>query len=146
MAAMCAKHGKEPMFINTKRAGDAVRSERRKSTCEITADFRQARQYRYHGTNLSANYGGLGDSSNNDCTCSNLDHKHVTADRIVIASRPVAAESVARLRRSATESADTWVTAARSDASAQSTHNPTAAQAAQQRAELGDRAAQFSEP
>jgi hypothetical protein len=74
------------------------------------------------------------------------DYKHIAADRIVIASRPVAAESVALLIRSAAESADTYVTAARGNASAHNTHNPTAAQAARRRAELGDRAAQFGEP
>jgi hypothetical protein len=75
-----------------------------------------------------------------------LDYKHVTADRIVVASRPEAAESVARLLRSAAESADHYVTAARGNASAYNAQNQTAAQAAQRRAELGERAAQFGEP
>jgi hypothetical protein len=65
-----------------------------------------------------------------------LDYKHVTADRIVVASRPEAAESVAVLLQSAAESADHYVKAARSNASAH-LQNETAALAAQRRAELG---------
>ena len=45
-----------------------------------------------------------------------LDYKQVTADRIVVASRPEAAESVARLLRSAVECADHYVTGARNAA------------------------------
>jgi hypothetical protein len=75
-----------------------------------------------------------------------LDYKHVTADRIIVASRPHAAESVARLLRSAAESADHYVKAARGNVSAHNAKNPTAVQAAQRRAELGERAAQFGEP
>jgi hypothetical protein len=43
-----------------------------------------------------------------------LDYKHITADRIVVAPRPHAAESVALLIRSA-GSADNYVRAARSN-------------------------------
>jgi hypothetical protein len=60
-----------------------------------------------------------------------LDYKHLTADRIVVASRPDAAESVAQLLRSAAACADDYVTAARGNATARNTHNRTAAQAAQ---------------
>jgi hypothetical protein len=42
-----------------------------------------------------------------------LDYKHVTAERIVVASRPEAAESVARLLRSAAECADEYLQGAR---------------------------------
>lgn len=41
-----------------------------------------------------------------------LDYKHITADRIVVASTPHAAESVARLLRSAAECADDYVRSA----------------------------------
>lgn len=75
-----------------------------------------------------------------------LDYKHVTADRIVVASRPHAAESVARLLQSAAESADNYIKTASGAVRANDTQNPTAAQAAQWRAELGERAAQFGEP
>jgi hypothetical protein len=60
-----------------------------------------------------------------------LDYKHVTSVRIVVASRPRAAEFDALLIRLAAESADTYVTAARGNASAHNAHNPTVAQAAQ---------------
>jgi len=72
-----------------------------------------------------------------------LDYRHVTAGRIVVASRPEAAESVAQLLHSATESADHYVSAARRNASA--AKNQTAVLAAQRRAELGERAARFGE-
>lgn len=73
-----------------------------------------------------------------------LDFKHVTADRIVVASSPHAAESVARLLRSAAESADNYINTARDNRRAGTTQNQTAA--AQRRAELGATAAQFVEP
>jgi hypothetical protein len=47
-----------------------------------------------------------------------LDYEHIMADRIVVASRPEAAESLARLLRSAAESADHYLKTARSKASA----------------------------
>lgn len=75
-----------------------------------------------------------------------LDYKHIAADRIVVASTPCDAESVARLVRSAAECADDYVRAARSNMRADDVQNPTAAQAAQLRAEIGDMAAQFGEP
>jgi hypothetical protein len=74
-----------------------------------------------------------------------LDYEHVTAGRIVVASRPHAAESVARLLRSAAESADNYVNTAHDNLRADNT-NQTAALAAQRRAELGGTAAQFVEP
>ena len=74
-----------------------------------------------------------------------LDYKHITADRIAVASRPQAAESVARLLRSAAESADNYVNTAHDNLRADNT-NRTAALAAQRRAELGQRAARFGEP
>jgi hypothetical protein len=74
-----------------------------------------------------------------------LDYRHVTAGRIVVASRPEAADSVAQLLHSAAESADHYVMAARRNASGRNTSNQTAALAAQQRAELGERAARFGE-
>jgi hypothetical protein len=74
-----------------------------------------------------------------------LDYKHVSADRIVVASRPQAAESVARLLRSAAESADSYVKTARDHVRADNTQNQAAAQAAQRRAELGESAALFGE-
>jgi hypothetical protein len=60
-----------------------------------------------------------------------LDYKHIAADRIVVASTPEAAESVARLLRSAAESADDYVRAARGNLRADNTQDPTAAQATQ---------------
>lgn len=74
-----------------------------------------------------------------------LDYTHVTAGRIVVASRPEAAESVAQLLHSATESADHYVRAARRNAPDRDNQNQTAALAAQRRAELGERAARFGE-
>ena len=75
-----------------------------------------------------------------------LDYQQITAHRIVVASRPHAAASVARLLQSAAESADNYVKTARDKAGADHTQNQTAVRAAQRRAELGDRAAQFREP
>ena len=75
-----------------------------------------------------------------------LDYRHISAERIVVASRPEAAESVARLLRSAAESADHYVKTARGNASAHTPQNETAAKAAQRRVELGQRAALFGEP
>jgi hypothetical protein len=74
-----------------------------------------------------------------------LDYRHVTAGRIVVASRPEAAKSVAQLLHSAAESADHYVRAARRNGLRRDTQNQTAVLAAQQRAELGERAARFGE-
>jgi phage protein D len=74
-----------------------------------------------------------------------LDYNHVTVDRIVVASRPQAVESVAQLVQSAAESADHYVKAARRSASTSKAPNDTAVRAAQRRAELGERAARFGE-
>lgn len=75
-----------------------------------------------------------------------VDYMHVTADRIVVASRPDAAESVARLLRSAAKSADNYVNTARGNLRADDMQTSTAARAAQLRAELGETATQFGEP
>jgi hypothetical protein len=50
-----------------------------------------------------------------------VDYRHVNADRIVVESRPEAAESVAQLLRSAAECADDYVQAACSNVSARQT-------------------------
>lgn len=67
-----------------------------------------------------------------------LDYRQVSVDRIVVPSRPQAAESVARLLRSAVESADHYVQNARGNVSARDTVSA--------RAELGERAMRFGEP
>jgi hypothetical protein len=75
-----------------------------------------------------------------------LDYKHISADRIVVASTPHAAQSVARPLRSAAESADNYIKNARANVPAENTHNQAAARAAQRRAELEATAVRFGEP
>jgi hypothetical protein len=55
-----------------------------------------------------------------------VDYTHVTADRIVVESRPEAAESVAQLLQSAAECADDYVQGARSNGSDRETQRQPA--------------------
>ena len=122
-------------------------SELPKRTCEISADFTTGEAETVITVETSPPIMALAwvNFLKQRLYVLQLDYKHIAADRIVVASRPHAAESVARLVRSAAESADDYVSAALGNMRANNTQNPTHAQAAQQGAELGDRAAQFGE-
>ena len=123
-------------------------SARPKRTCEINTDFTTGEEQTVITVECSPPIMALAwvNFLKQRLHVLQLDYKHVSADRIVVASRPEAAESVARLLRSAAESADHYVTTGRGNASAHTPQNQTAARAAQQRAELGQRAALFGEP
>ena len=117
----------------SQRTGDAAMSEL--PNCEISTDFTKSGAQTVITVENSPPIMALAwvNFLKQRLQLLHVDYKHVTADRIVVASRPEVADSVAQLLRSAAESADQYVTAARGNDSARKN-------------ELGERAAQFGEP
>jgi hypothetical protein len=103
-----------------------VRSELPKRTCEISADFTTGEAETAITVETSPPIMALAwvNFLKQRLYVLQLDYKHVAADRIVVVSSPEAAESVARLLRSAAESADDYVRAARSNMRADNTSGP----------------------
>ena len=102
-------------------------SELPKRTCEITTDFTTGKAHTVITVESSPPIMAMAwvNYLKQRLHVLHLDYRHVTADRIVVASRPEAAESVARLLRSAAECADDYVTGARSGVSARNAHDVT---------------------
>src|SRR5262245_21433068 len=99
-------------------------SELPKRTCEVTTDFATGEAQAVITVDASPPIMAMAwvNFLKQRLHVLQLDYKHVTAERIVVASRPEVAESVARLLRSAAVCADDYVKGARCDGSGSSRH------------------------
>jgi recombinational DNA repair protein RecR len=103
--------------------GDAAMSELPKRSCEICTDITTGEAQTVITVESSPPIMALAwvNFLKQRLHVLQVDYRHVTADRIVVESRPEAAESVAQLLRSAAECADDYVQGARSNMSARET-------------------------